>query len=205
MSATRAASYDVRWRVKNSNTAWSSPKNFKAGAEVVITGLNPGQTYETEARSIGPLGSMSTWTAQSYLVVPSPSIRLSQGNLAMVRVGGIGSAWTGFSISYAASATSATISCTAGTLQDGALNPTYAASSLVVSGTAGTSVTYYLFYDDPTGAGGTLPLGSTTTYSDLSINQGRIFVGQVTVVFPTSGSGSGGGNPGGGGGRFPIQ
>ena len=59
--STHASSYDVRWRVHGSNTAWSAPKNFKAGAEIVLTGLNPGQAYEVEARSIGSRGSMSAW------------------------------------------------------------------------------------------------------------------------------------------------
>lgn len=142
---------------------------------------------------------MSAWLNQSNIVVPATQQRVSQGNIAMLRVGGIGSAWTGFSISYTSSPTSATISCTAGTLQDGANNPAYAASSVTVSGTASTTVTYYLYYDDPTGTGGTKTLGATTVYSNLSANQGRIFVGQVDVAFPASGSGGGGGSPGGGG------
>lgn len=88
----------------------------------------------------------------------------------MLRVGGIGSAWTGFGISYTSTDTSATISCTAGTLQDGVLNPSYGASSVTVSGTPSTTATYFLYYDDPSGTGGTLTLGASTTYSDLSAN-----------------------------------
>lgn len=88
----------------------------------------------------------------------------------MLRVGGIGSAWTGFGISYTSIDTSATISCTAGTLQDGVLNPSYGASSVTVSGTPSTTATYFLYYDDPSGTGGTLTLGASTTYSDLSAN-----------------------------------
>lgn len=117
----------------------------------------------------------------------------------MLTIGGIRSAWTGFSISYTSTPTAATISCTAGTLQDGASNPSYAASSVTVSGSAGSTVHYWLYYDDPTGAGGTVTLGATTTYSDLSANQGRINVGDLDVVFPASGTGGGSGNPGGGG------
>lgn len=203
MATSSAVSYDVRWRVTGDTGAWSVPKSFKVGAEIVITGLDRSKSYDFQARSVSRCGAKSDWSVQTG-VVADANQRVSQGNLAMLRVGGIGSAWTGFSISYSATATSATISCTAGTLQDGASNPAYAASSIVVSGTAGATVTYYLYYDDPAGTGGTLALGATTVYSDLSLNQGRVNVGTVTVVFPTSGSGSGGGNPGGGG-RFPIQ
>jgi hypothetical protein len=200
MSKTQPASYDVRWRINGSNTAWSEPQRFKAGAEIVLNGLTPAKTYAVQARAIGPRGSMSAWASQGTYTVPTINQRLTQGNLNMLRVGGVGSAWTGFSISYTATSTSATISCTAGTLQDGDNNPSYTASSIAVSGTAGSAVTYYLYYDDFAGAGGTLPLGATTRYSDLSANQGRVFVGQVDVTYPTSGSGSGGGSPGGGGG-----
>lgn len=204
MAKSSAVSYDVRWRVTGDTGAWSVPQSFKVGSEIVITGLDRSKSYDFQARAVSACGAKSDWAAQTG-VVADANQRVSQANMAMLRVGGIGSAWTGFSISYSATTTSATISCTAGTLQDGALNPSYAASSIVVSGTAGTTVVYYLYYDDPTGAGGTLSLGATTTYSDLSANQGRIFVGSVEVAYPTSGSGSGGGNPGGGGGCVCVE
>lgn len=204
MAKSSAVSYDVRWRVTGDTGAWSVPQSFKVGSEIVITGLDRSKSYDFQARAVSACGAKSDWAAQTG-VVADANQRVSQANMAMLRVGGIGSAWTGFSISYTATTTSATISCTAGTLQDGVLNPSYAASSVVVSGTAGSSVTYYLYYDDPTGAGGTFALGSTTTYSDLSANQSRIFVGSVEVTFPASGSGSGGGNPGGGGGCVCID
>lgn len=204
MAKSSAVSYDVRWRVTGDTGAWSVPQSFKVGAEIVITGLDRSKSYDFQARAVSACGAKSDWAAQTG-VVADANQRVSQANLAMLRVGGIGSAWTGFSISYSATTTNATISCTAGTLQDGALNPSYAASSIVVSGTAGTTVTYYLYYDDPTGSGGTFALGATTTYSDLSANQGRIFVGSADVVFPTSGSGSGGGSAGGGGGCVCVD
>lgn len=204
MAKSSAVSYDVRWRVTGDTGAWSVPQSFKVGAEILITGLDRSKTYDFQARAVSACGAKSDWALQSG-VVTDASQRVSQANMAMLRVGGIGSAWTGFTISYSATTTSATISCTAGTLQDGVNNPSYAASSIVVSGTAGTTVTYYLYYDDPTGQGGTLTLGATTVYSDLSLNQGRIFVGTVEVAYPTSGSGSGGGSAGGGGGCVCID
>lgn len=199
MTKTAAKYHEVRYRIAGADTAWSEPQRFAATAEKVINGLSRGKTYNVQARSISACGAMSGWLDQADIAVPNTNQRISQGNINMLRVGGVGSAWTGFSISYTSTPTAATISCTAGTLQDGANNPTYAASSVTVSGTASTTVTYYLYYDDPTGAGGAKTLGATTVYSNLSANQGRIFVGQVDVAFPASGSGGGGGSPGGGG------
>jgi hypothetical protein len=200
MSKSVAVANDVRWRVAGTDTAWSEPKRFKVGKECVINGLSRGKTYNTQARSISNCGEPSPWADQNDLVVPNVEQRISQGNVSMLTVGGIRSAWTGFSISYTATTTSATISCTSGTLQDGASNPVYAASSAVVTGTAGDANTYYLYYDDPAGAGGTLALGVTTNYSDLSANQGRVYVGKADVTFPASGSSTGGGSAGGGSG-----
>ncbi|WP_130617987.1 hypothetical protein [Dyella amyloliquefaciens] len=199
MAKSVAVRNEVRWRVAGSTGGYSSPQSFKVGADIVINGLDRTQSYEFQARSVSACGATSEWADQDVVVIPDASQRVSQANLAMLRVGGIGSAWTGFTISYIATPTSATISCTVGTLQDGVNNPTYAASDVVVTGTAGATVTYYLYYDDPVGKGGTFPLGATTVYSDLSLNQGRISVGSAVVDFPTSGSGSGGGSPGGGG------
>jgi len=204
MAKTAAIAYDVRTRATATNTAWSSPKRFKVGEELVINGLSPG-TYDVQARSVSRCSAMSAWTAQAQLVIPLVNQRIGQGNINMLRTGGIGSAWTGFSISYSATPTSATISCTAGTLQDGANNPVYGASSAGVSGTAGSTVDYYLYYDDPAGMGGNLPLGVTTVYSDLSVNQGRVYVGGVSVVYPATGTSSGGGVPTGGGGCVTVD
>ena len=204
MAKSAAVSYEVRWRETGSLGGYSSPATFKAGSEIVLNGLDRNKSYDVQARAVSACGARSDWAIQT-VAVPDANQRLSQGNLSMLRVGGIGSAWTGFSISYSATTTSATISCTAGTLQDGALNPAYAASSIVVSGSAGATTLYYLYYDDPDGKGGTFPLGATTVYSDLSLNQGRINVGSVEVAYPTSGSGSGGGNPGGGGGCVCVD
>jgi hypothetical protein len=199
MTKTAAKYHEVRYRIAGADTAWSEPQRFAATAEKVVNGLSRGKTYNVQARSISACGAMSGWADQADIVVPATNQRVSQSNINMLRVGGVGSAWTGFSISYTSTPTAATISCTAGTLQDGADNPAYAASSVAVSGAADTTVTYYLYYDDPQGNGGTFALGATTTYSDLSANQGRINVGEVAVNFPATGTGGGAGAPGGGG------
>lgn len=204
MAVSAAKYFEVRWRVQGSGENWTPPRQTSPVSALSIAELEPSKTYEIEVRAVSDCGAASLW-ASYVITTPDNTQRVSQANINMLRVGGIGSAWTGFAISYVNTPTSATISCTAGTLQDGANNPTYAASSTTVSGTAGTTVTYYLYYDDPTGTGGTLPLGISTTYSDLSANQGRIFVGAADVVYPTSGSGGGGGSPGGGGGCVTVD
>lgn len=202
MAKSAAVNLDVRWR-ETGVVQWGNTKRIPATSELVFPDLDRSKTYDVQVRAVASCGAMSDW-ATTTGVIPANNQRIDNGNINMLRTGGIGSAWTGFTISYTSSPTSATISCTSGTLQDGAGNPTYAASSAVVSGTASTTVTYYLYYDDPTGAGGTVSLGTTTAFSDLSANQGRISVGSVDVVFPATGTGSGSGDPGGGAGPCPV-
>lgn len=69
--------------------------------------------------------------------------------------------------------------------------------SVSVSGTKGSSVTYYLYLNDPTFSGGMQTLAATTNVADVYIGDGYMYVGLVTVNFPTSGSSSGGGSGGG--------
>lgn len=200
MSKTTAKWFDIRWRLSGSNGAWSTPKRFTAHSEEVLDGvLTAGKTYDLQARGISACGAPSPWADQGTYSVPAINQRISQGNVSMLTVGGIRSAWQDLSITYTATPTDATISATAATLRDGVNNPTYGASSVPVSGSAGTTVTYWLYYDDPDGTGGNLPLEATTVYEDLSANQSRVWVGNTNVEFPTSGSGTGTGGSGGGG------
>lgn len=121
-------------------------------------------------------------------------------NLVAVTAANAGYKFTG-TISYVASAgtpATATISVTAGNVLMGA-TVAYNASSVGVSGTGGTSVTYQLYYNDAAFAGGSQTLiavvqGNTAGYE----NSGYIWVGQCTVIYPTSGTGGGGGSGGGG-------
>lgn len=202
MAVSSAIRREVRWRVTGTDP-WSDIANCSPVAELRLEGLDRAKTYDVEVRDISACGAASAWVLHTA-VLPDNNQRISNSNINMLRTGGIGSAWLGFSINYTSTPTSATISCTSGTLQDGARNPAYAASSVVVSGTASTTVRHWLYYDDPAGTGGTLALNATTTYSDLAANQGRINVGTVDVTFPASGTGSGGGTPGGGGSFTPI-
>jgi hypothetical protein len=106
---------------------------------------------------------------------------------------------------YSASAgtpATATISMPAFSLYYGSQTISYNSSSANVSGTGGTTVTYFLYIDDPANAGGSQTLNATTTGNTIYQADGRILVGSVDVFFPVSGSGSGGG--GGGGGGFCV-
>jgi predicted phage tail protein len=102
-------------------------------------------------------------------------------------------------ISYSAAwgiPATATITCAAATALCGAFNVSYNALSVSVTGAAGSLVTFYLYFDDPAYAGGNPTLVATTNGNDCYAGNGRVYAGQVTVNFPTSGSGSGGGDGG---------
>lgn len=99
-------------------------------------------------------------------------------------------------ISYSASAGSpatATITAAAFTALLGSVSVSYNAASASVTGTNGTNVNYYLYFNDPTYSGGTHTLVATTNQNDLYSGDGYVYVGYVTVAFPSSGGGSGGG------------
>lgn len=198
MATSAAASYEVRFRAAGTTDNWSDIQDFKPGQEIKLTSTNRARSYDAQARSVSRCGARSAWVPVT-VIVDDANQRVSQSNISMLTVGGIRSAWSGLAIAYTSTPTSATISCTAGTLRDGGTNPSYSASSVTVSGAAGTSATYWLYYDDPRGVGGTFPLGATTTYEDLSANGSRVWVGNVVVSYPATGTGGGGGGTGGGG------
>lgn len=112
-------------------------------------------------------------------------------NQQMVTVGNFGSAWNGLELSYTSTSTTATISASAATLDTGSASIAYNASSVGTTGTAGQTKTYYLFYDDPKYQGGSIPLGGTTNYRNTIRGNGRLFLGKIDVVFPSSGTGGG--------------
>lgn len=117
-------------------------------------------------------------------------------NLNPASPANLGSAWISGTLTYSASAgtpATATISMSAGTLRIAGVDIAYNAASVGVTGTGGTTVTYLVYFDDPTYAGGTRTLGATTSYDTLLNSTGRVYVGKINVTFPTSGSGSGGG------------
>lgn len=106
-----------------------------------------------------------------------------------------GSGWiSGGAISYSATPTSATISVTAGTFAMGSQQVSYNASSVNVSGSASTSATFWLYYDDPGLTGGSKTLVASTSVVDTYNSDSRVLVGSVMVAFPASGSSGGGGS-----------
>lgn len=116
-----------------------------------------------------------------------------QRNLPSVNFGNYGSGWSGLSCSYTSTSTSATVSISAATLQAGSVSISYNASSTTITGSAGVTFTYYLYYQDPNHSGGTQTLRVSTSLLGTINNDGNIYICSVTVTFPTSGSGSGGG------------
>lgn len=105
-------------------------------------------------------------------------------------------------ISYTSTAGSgtATISTTAGSSYIGSNTVSYNAMSVGVSGSTGTTVTYYLYLDDPNYFGGSQTLVATTTGDSVYQNDGRAWIGSIDVTFPASGGGTGTGGGDGGGG-----
>jgi hypothetical protein len=93
-------------------------------------------------------------------------------------------------VTYTSTATTATISVAAFTVTAGSVTVSYSASSVGTTGSG--TVTYYLYMDDPTYAGGTQTLVATTTALVCYQNDGRLLVGVCTVIYTAGGSGGGG-------------
>lgn len=125
-----------------------------------------------------------------------------QRNLPNVTAMNLSYKWPS-AITYTAAAgtpATATISVAAATVPIGSVSVSYNAMNVGVTGTGGTTVSYFLYLDDPAYAGGTKTLVATTTGLDVYQSNGRVWVGSVDVVFPAAGTGGGSGGAGGGGG-----
>jgi hypothetical protein len=107
-------------------------------------------------------------------------------------------------VSYTAAAGSpatATITIGASTSYIGSISIAYNSMSVGVTGTGNTTINYYLYVDDPNYAGGT-PSGGLKATTDTSLiyqSDARVYLGNCSVFFPSSGTGGGGGIGGGGG------
>ena len=123
-----------------------------------------------------------------------------QRNLPAITFSNYGSGWSGLSLSYTSTTTSATITASAATLIAGSVSINYNASSATVSGSPGTSYTYYLYYQDPTHAGGSCTLLGAGTQVGALRSDANVYIAAMTVTFPSSGSGGGGG-----GGACPLR
>lgn len=105
-----------------------------------------------------------------------------------------GGAWDDNAITYSGTAAAMTISVPSTTLYNGSWQVTYNASSAVVSGPAGATFYYTLYYDDPGQVGGSQTLHAVANRLVASNSDSRVVVGyRIPVTFPSSGSGSGSG------------
>lgn len=148
--------------------------------------------------------------ADRGLEAPGSNRRLGDPrNLPAIAGANLGYKFTG-SISYTADTLgNATISVTAGSLLmgGGSADLSLNAMSANVTGTAGTSVIYQLYINNPSFASGSHTLVQTTNGNDVFGSTGRMRIGSVKVDYPASGttstSGTGTGGSGGGGGHEP--
>ena len=148
------------------------------------------------------LGTQLSSGAHKLTIAGSGMQIADQRNAAPILTAGAQTVWQNLSITYTAAAgtpATATISVTAaqilGLVAGGGL-VSYNASSASVTGTGGTSPTYFLYYIDPAYSGGTQTLYATTTGNDLRQQLGIVYIGSVVVAFPTSGTGGGSGGGG---------
>lgn len=119
-----------------------------------------------------------------------------QRNLHPVTAVNYQSGWSGANITYTSTPTTATIDVSAATLYYGNNSLNYSASSVPVTGTANTTVTFYLYYNDPTYAGGTQTLYATTNPHGVVTSEDYVNIGQIAVTFPATGTGGGSGTGG---------
>jgi hypothetical protein len=199
-------SYEVRHRIIGTDpTDWVLLPLYPAGQDIAIDGMTRGLQYQIQIRAVARNGKKSAWVDLSKTV--AATAREGAAALPTNAVANQASMWSvATTVTYNATspttgASSATISVSAGTLVIGSKTISYAASSATVTGTAGQSVTYYLYYDDPQLVGGSRVLGLASNIVDSANVDGRIALAPITVKFPAAGSsGSGGGSIGGGGG-----
>jgi len=77
MAVSAAEYYEVRWRVKGNDEAWSSPRRVSPVSEVVIEELDRNTQYEFEVRAVSNCGAKSIWVPSDYTVpgaVPPTSV-----------------------------------------------------------------------------------------------------------------------------------
>jgi len=201
----RTVAYEVRYRPANDASVDWMVERVPVTPNVALKGLQPGVQYLFEACSVGENGRSSEWVP----VLVTVPLTNRTGALALPThvIGNRASMWDiNTAVTYAASspstgAASATINVSAGTLVIGGSTINYGASSATVSGTAGTSRTVYLYYDDPRLQGGSRALGIADNVVESANVDGRVAIIALRIDFPApGGSGGGGGGIGGGGG-----
>lgn len=150
----------------------------------------------TGAVSVGQLAG----AGPAYTVgvsTPGSGVQVGdQRNLKAVTAANYQSGWSGATITYTSTPTTATIAVTAATLFLGSISVGYNAASVPVTGTANTTVLFFLYYIDPNYSGGTQTLHASTDPHTVVTNDGYVNLGQVSVTFPATGTGGGGGTGG---------
>ncbi|OOW67086.1 hypothetical protein Xmar_07695 [Xanthomonas axonopodis pv. martyniicola] len=202
MSAPTIA-YDVRYRPAGDTEHGWQTRQFAASEAIQLTELGRGVAYEIQVRSVAASGRSSAWVDASVQVANTNRL----GAAALPNIANQQAMWDiDTAVSYAASSdaagvSTATITVSGGTLVIGSMTVSYGGSSASISGTAGTSRTVFLYYDDPQLVGGTLPLGIADNIVASANVDGRVAISSVSLAFPAAGSSStGGGGIGGGGG-----
>jgi hypothetical protein len=203
--ATAAQAYfNLEVFVSNSNATAVTISGFIADTRwnaVSLTAVNSLDRDVQDGSTYARIYGSELSSGQHRIGVAGSGYRIGdQRNLTAVTFSNYGSGWNGLSLSYSATTTSATITASAATLQAGSVAINYNASSVTVSGSAGTTVTYYLYYQDPANAGGAQTLYATTSQITALSNDGNMAVATISVTFPASGTGSGGG-----GGYCPLR
>lgn len=200
-----AVFWDIRYRPAGSQDEWVTER-IPVGAEIRLTGVQRGVTYEGEASAVSATGRRSSW--RQWGVTVASTNRTGAAALPVNSIANQASGWDmDTSVEYLASTdgsghAEAVITVSSGSLIVGDVTVTYAASSGSVVGEPGTQRRVYLYYDDPRLQGGVRALGIADTIVESMRGAGRVAIGNVTLAFPQIGDPpiSGGGGIGGGGG-----
>lgn len=196
--------FGLHFHDKNGNATWvqgishASGWSYRSGTVKVPAGcvlMRPWLGQDIGAGSESSTGIAALLDIQRTALAQDGSGYRLGGlrNQVMAGVGNFASGWSGGTITYSATSTSATLTASAASLQIGGTSISYNQSSTTVSGSAGQAKTYYLYYDDDDYTGGSKSLNATTNQITSLSADGRVLVGNITVTFPTSGTGSGGG------------
>lgn len=180
--------------------------NATYGADLNTNVANRTMDYLLDGATYGRLRNTQLSGGNHKLTVAGSGTRVGdQRNLPSITAMNLSYKWNG-SLTYASnSTTSITISTTAATVYIGSASISYNAMSVNVSGTAGSTWTYFLYLDDANYAGGSKTLVATLTGNDIYTDDSRVYVGTVTVSFPATTGGSTGGTGGGGGGGGCVE
>ncbi|MDE2473208.1 MAG: hypothetical protein KGL35_32005 [Bradyrhizobium sp.] len=140
------------------------------------------------------LGSQLTSGVHKLTIAGSGMLLGDKRNLPQSAVNNISSYYSTNSLTWSATLSSGIWSGTISTAAFDAIydgnSIAYNASSVNLSyGGPGGAVQYWVYFDDPTHAGGTPALVATTTLSDCFQGSGRVYMGSVSVNWP-SGAGT---------------